>query len=789
MLIGLDCADLHYSLQDVRGEPGQPIARLTPLGWTCVGPVDEQQDYTTNFARTYFSTKETDVSNINTVLQKFWEIDSSAIEGIPLSCENKRILEYTENTIQLVDGRYRVSIPWKGDRMVLPNNYSMALRRLQSLEKTLEKKPEIAKSYQETICRYLEKGYIRKIEQKETSKASWYLPHFAITKHGRTTTKTRIVFDASAKCNGISLNDAIHQGPKLQQELFDVLLRFRKLPVAVVCDIAEMYLQIKLYPGDRSSHRILWRNFNVDQEPTVYEFDRLVFGLNCSPFLAQLVTQHHARLCKQRYPMASETTLKSTYMDDSMDSVQNDTQGIQLYQQLSKLWEEAGMRTHKWLSNSEVVLNQIPPSDRMYEVNLDSDPLPSAKTLGIIWHASQDVFTFVSNVGRQESEWTKRIFLSRIATLFDPLGLLAPFLIRAKILMQEVWLNGLDWDERLPQELSTKVNVWFVELTLSEVKVVRCLQLKKEVKCAKLHTFVDASQQAYGAAVYIKIEYQDGSSSVRLVASKTRVAPLQSISIPRLELMGAILGSRLAKSVVNALSMEAKSITFWTDSANVLWWIRGYSRVFKPFVANRIGEIQMSSSPEQWRYIPTTINPADHLTRGVKLVEILNLKSWWEGPEYLRKDESLWPKNIVEKEPTDALKEVKVKNNLRPDSGKTMLTRCVETSVNLKIDKDTSVWRLQPERFSSWERLIRTQAWVMRFISNCRINENERLLDQELNSEEISDVESHIVRTMQKGVFSEEYRALIRKDKLPRHSKLLKLCPRLDDDGIMRADG
>ena len=215
--------------------------------------------------------------------------------------------------------------------------------------------------------------------------------------------------------------------------------------------------------------------------------------------------------------------------------------------------------------------------------------------------------------------------------------------------MQEVWLSGLYWDERLPQELSTKVNAWFVELTLSEVKVVRCLQLKKEVKCAKLHTFVDASQQAYGAAVYIKIEYQDGSSSVRLVASKTRVAPLQSISIPRLELMGAILGSRLAKSVVNALSMEAKSITFWTDSANVLWWIRGYSRVFKPFVVNRIGEIQMSSSPEQWRYIPTTINPADHLTRGVKLVEILNLKSWWEGPEYLRKDESLWPKNIVEK--------------------------------------------------------------------------------------------------------------------------------------------
>ena len=166
--------------------------------------------------------------------------------------------------------------------------------------------------------------------------------------------------------------------------------------------------------------------------------------------------------------------------------------------------------------------------------------------------------------------------------------------------MQEVWLSGFEWNERLPPELSAKVDAWFAELsTLSEVKVLRCLQLKKEVKCAKLHTFVDASQEAYGATVYIKIEYQDESLSVRWVASKTKVASFHSISIRRLELMGAILGNRLVNLVVNALSIETKSITFWTDSANVLWWIRGYSHAFKPFVVNRVGEIQMSSSPEQ----------------------------------------------------------------------------------------------------------------------------------------------------------------------------------------------
>ena len=142
--------------------------------------------------------------------------------------------------------------------------------------------------------------------------------------------------------------------------------------------------------------------------------------------------------------------------------------------------------------------------------------------------------------------------------------------------------------------------------------------------------------------------------------------------------MGVILGSRLAKSVANALSVETKSITFWTDSANVLWWIGGYSRAFKPFVANRVGEIQMSSSPEQWRYIPTAMNPADCLTRGVKLVEIMNLKLWWEGPEYLKEDESLWPKNIVEKEPSNALKEVKIKNS---DLSRTMLSGPIDTAI------------------------------------------------------------------------------------------------------------
>ena len=180
--------------------------------------------------------------------------------------------------------------------------------------------------------------------------------------------------------------------------------------------------------------------------------------------------------------------------------------------------------------------------------------------------------------------------------------------------------------------------LWFAELVLlSTVKVPRCLQLKRQVRLVSLHVFADASEEAYGAVVYQKTEYQDGTSSVCLVASKSKVAPLQSMSIPRLELMGAVLGNKLAQTIMSVLAIEKDSITFWIDSAYVLYWIRGYSKKLKPFVANRVSEIQVNTNPDQWRHVPTKMNPADYVTRGVRLSDLAKLTIWWEGPDYLQK--------------------------------------------------------------------------------------------------------------------------------------------------------
>ena len=198
----------------------------------------------------------------------------------------------------------------------------------------------------------------------------WYLPHFPIVKLSKSTTKVRIAFDCSAKCDGISLNDLTHAGPKLQRELFDVLLRFRRNTVALVCDIEEMYLQIKIESKDRPLFRFLWRDGEKDRSPEVYEFCIVVFGKNSAPIEAKFVAQENARRYRTEYPLPAETVLQSTYMDDSLDSVKGEAKGIELNHQLSELWAKAGMHARKWVSNSAEVMAIIPEEDRATEVNI-----------------------------------------------------------------------------------------------------------------------------------------------------------------------------------------------------------------------------------------------------------------------------------------------------------------------------------------------------------------------------------------------------------------------------------
>jgi hypothetical protein len=195
----------------------------------------------------------------------------------------------------------------------------------------------------------------------------------------------------------------------------------------------------------------------------------------------------------------------------------------------------------------------------------------ASKTLGVLWQADNDIFTFKTNPPDVNFKFTKRNFLSKIATLFDPLGFIAPFTIRAKVLLQEMWTSGIDWDDSLNEILVNKSREWFRELEeLCCLKITRCLQLDEDIISTTIHTFVDASHEAHGSVVYARHVNKNGLASARLISAKSRGAPLTSVSIPRLELMAAVLRLRLALSVRQALEVFEKHLVLRSDSMNVV---------------------------------------------------------------------------------------------------------------------------------------------------------------------------------------------------------------------------
>lgn len=254
--------------------------------------------------------------------------------------------------------------------------------------------------------------------------------------------------------------------------------------------------------------------------------------------------------------------------------------------------------------------------------------------------------------------------------------------------------------------------------------------------------------------VFARYSYQDGSTSTNIVAAKTKVAPSIATSIPRLELMGAVVGVRLAKRIATVIEIPIRRATFWSDSVNVLWWIRGRSRQFKPFVANRVGEIQSSTDPEQWRYVPTSVNPADILSRGMKAKELKVCNKWWKGPDFLLQSEETWPLNKVIDKPCEnaelkgTMKTIKrsevqmaEKNYYSHTDGEIFdaFVTMVELGTSFTVD---------PHRYSSWNKLKRITAWINRFTDNCKKQKEERK-SGELLTDEIKVAEIQLIKEVQ----------------------------------------
>ena len=780
MLIGLDYLELMHSIKEVSGSPGEPVARLTPLGWTCVGELNVNrlnidQTYFTYFLHEQLCRREDELQSINEQLKRFWEIEDfeSNVPSI-MRTEDRAAIRTAENSLKWTGERYEVSIPWRIDPSKLPNNYKMALNRLQSTEKKLLKDSELFCAYRNVISSYIDKGYISKVDRQQDSTSNqWLLPHFPILRPEKRTTKVRIVFDASAKCDNICLNDFILAGPKLQCDLVNVLLRFRKGKVALVCDVAEMYMQIKIAEKDRQFVRFLWRDLDQSRSPDIFQFNRVAFGLNASPFLSQYVTQQHAQKHCNEFGRAADTILKSTYMDDSMDSVDSDNEAIELFYELSNLWRLANMHPRKWVSNSKRVMNVVPECDRALGIDVNAKGLPTVKTLGLWWKAETDCFEYKISFKIEIPIITKRIWLSKVSTVFDPLGFVSPFIVQARILIQQIWVKGYDWDESIIDNIENDCREWLEQLPqLTRCKVSRWVGMNETVQKTTFHVFVDASELAYGAVCYARHELiKNKTVTTELVLSKAKVAPLTALSIPKLELLAAVVGTEIAKVVAAALNVTHKCFTFWADSMNVLWWVRGCSRSFKPFVAHRVGKIQTEFSPSQWRHVPSKQNPADLISRGCNVGNLIDNEWWWHGPKYLFDDIAKWPVTSIQE---NDCKMKKSKNS-------SFYARNV-TTIEVK-------WKLSPDRFSSWKRLLNVQAFVYRFIENCKVLPDQRKKGRVLQADEIAAAETRILKAAQLKHFPSEYAAAANGKQVSAKSRLQKLNPKLDTEGVLRCGG
>ncbi|XP_065177011.1 uncharacterized protein LOC135806713 [Sycon ciliatum] len=721
ILIGLNAAELHTSLEERSGhsESGL-IARRTPLGWVCFGPLGNNStalQHTCIALCTEAGVQEE--SKLDEIVHKFWETEKVGTEAAASNVEtpspaDRQAELHTNNTVRYEDGRYTMSIPWASSQSQpqLTSNRIMAEQRLRSLEKALDKRPAVKKQYHEVMNSHIEKGYVSMVPTEQADgEDQWYLPHFPVVRDDKSTTKVRIVFDAAAECNGVSINDEMLTGPALQNDVSSVLLRFCMEPVALVADIAEMFPQVVLAESDRKYHRFLWR---VDGEVCVFEWNRLVFGIKASPYLAGKAVKKTLEHFGDGYSAAAvEAIDKSTYVDDLLSSAASDEAACNTQQQTQCLLAQGGFHLRKWLSNSAAVMESIPEADRAKEAVLNLGErdahscLTTVKTLGVSWHSQSDTFTFRYQQTKQSP--TKRSVLSGLSTVFDPRGQIAPFTIRARILFQDLCLLGVGWDERLPSAETKKWQAWFGELPgLSGVQAPRSFKAPGAPESQlSVHTFVDASDRAIAASAYVRAVDTTGNVRVTLAMAKAKPAPIRRQSIPQLELRGAVLGIRVSQHLEQAIGIPISQHTFWTDSMNVLGWIRNHSRRYKVDIGNRVSLIQEVTSVKQWHHISGKNNPADKATRGLLAEDLANDTLWWNGPAFLSSaPEDDWPK-LPDSVPTAEL----------PGQLKRMIEA---TLVTVPAEDEQQTSRLNPVNFSSWLRLVRVTAWCKRFADNCR---------------------------------------------------------------------
>lgn len=790
ILIGVDNVRLSHTRKGREGKLNEPIASKTKLGWTIYGPSElpgTANGYNYQSFHSCFSSQEHDTM-LHQEIKNYFSLDSMGIckpENILKSSDDRRAESLLRSLTRYKDCRYETGLLWKFDNVKLPDSKSIAIRRLQCLEKRMSKDIDLANTLNQKIQVYLDAGYIRKLTTEELQQSHsrvWYLPIFPVINMNKPG-KIRLVWDAAAATHGVSLNTCLLTGPDQLIPLPVILYKFREHRIGLSGDIKEMFHQIRINDADQQCQRFLWRHGDPSIEPDIYVMQVMTFGARCSPSTAQYIKNTNAERFMEQYPAAVEAIVKLHYVDDLLLSVDTEEEAIKLAKEVRFVHSQGGFEIRNWVSNSPVVLSQLKHNSIENKCLDLTTELASEKVLGMWWCTKSDCFTFKFNRSRHDVSLmdgsripTKREVLKILMCIFDPLGLIAHYLMNLKILLQEIWRSNINWDEVILPEQNQRWIHWLKLLPLvEELNIPRCYRLVTTTRIenkAQLHVLVDASETGFAAVIYLRFEeFEHVECSI--VGAKSRVAPLKYLSVPRLELQAALTGARLAHCITNSLSIKISQRFFWSDSRDVLCWLRSDHRRYSAFVAFRVSEILELTEIHEWRWIPTKQNVADLGTKWQKNIELDAQSKWFRGPDFLWKTENNWPRERITGE---------TQIELRPHL---LLIHSAVQEVTLDISK-----------FSNWKKLVRIISFLFRFIHNVRmVKARMSKLIGNLTKHEIINSEHYLFRIAQSSTFADEI-ALLKNAEirgitcvLPRSSKIYQLSPILDPNGVLRMRG
>jgi hypothetical protein len=756
MLIGAEIFLDLLCIGQIKTSKNAPIYQKTRLGWIISGKISNLHDGSQQ-ALCHVAIKSLDAQ-----LERFWTIEETTNPTKFFTQEEIRCEEiFKTTTIRNKDGVYTVRLPFKEDKTNIGDSRELALKRFYNLERKFERQPQLRETYASFLREYETLGHMAEVTENITCDTSYYLPHHAVLKPSSTTTKLRVVFDASAKSGGKSLNDILLVGPTIQPDLFTIIMRYRTHQIVVTADIEKMYRQIRVHDDDTSMQQIFWRESSQDPIKT-FKLRTVTYGTSCAPFLAVRCLQQIAEDEGTTYPIAKQVILDDFYVDDLLTGGQTKEQVLTIQYQVDQALKSAGVNLRKWCSNEPDILKQIGANTELDVIDIGREEC--IKTLGLRWNPRLDSFQYSVNVDISKKRITKRSILSTIASIYDPLGLIGPVIVVAKLIMQRLWQGKLHWDETVPTSLHTSWEQFCGDIiNINDTRIPRkVIQTPNPVKI-QLHGFADASETAYGACIYVRTTDEYDIHHVKLLCSKSRVAPLKQISVPRLELCGTLLLAQLMHKIKTIFKLPINDFYCWTDSTIALAWINGNCKEWTTFVANRVSQIQNQTAEMKWRHVRTHDNPADHISRGLTVTRLKEADNWWYGPTWLTKAEEQWP----------------IDNDTNKVDDNTLERR---KCINVCTTIDTSYF----ERYSSYNKLIRVTAYILRFQFNTR-NKLTRQTGP-LTVKELDSSMSTLVKIVQLE-FANDIKHLQQNNVVNSKSKLLNLNPFLDEQQLLRVGG